>query len=537
MTKKIRIFLTILFCLGAGLSHAQSISGKVFNDANNNGVQDGAEVGYPFVVVNAYAPGSTTPTVTTATTGSPSANAGEFALAGLSAGVQYRIEFVTPTGYHDGAFSALQGHSSVQFATTGATGVNYGIRYANECTISSNPRLIGSQSLNPVNNPSANGVLKSWSYSDRVLELQSNFQSAGPFPPDDLTYTAGTGTPTGVSFDSKNKHIYFSSWAAVAAIFPAPTAGYHAIQIANYSGAGNTFVDQKTLVDLASIGLSTTALNQISSFPTNSAGTAGLGQVAVSGDGKFLYGVNLNDGSIFKLNISNVNYASLPTSAPSSGDLSSIAIPSSVPNPVGGVFRPFALKLKGNTLYIGGINDASTSLNNSNLEMVVLTMDLSTNSFTKVFSSNLNVTAGITQNGYGYAGIFGLTQGYWRDAPSVYSDFQPFFNSIEFDDYGAMLIGITNRTVYTSMSAWQGGYFVRAARNSSGGYTLENAGFSDPFTSTARGAGSGGASGDGPGNSDTYNTDGPGGKFFYENMIHDFHANVFIGGLYVLPGS
>jgi hypothetical protein len=24
-------------------------------------------------------------------------------------------------------------------------------------------------------------------------------------------------------------------------------------------------------------------------------------------------------------------------------------------------------------------------------------------------------------------------------------------------------------------------------------------------------------------------------NFFYENMIHDFHANVFIGGLYVLP--
>jgi hypothetical protein len=73
----------------------------------------------------------------------------------------------------------------------------------------------------------------------------------------------------------------------------------------------------------------------------------------------------------------------LPVSAPTSSDLTSIAIPTGVPNPVGGVFRPFALKINGNTLYIGGINDASTSMNNANLEMVVLSMDLSTNLFTK----------------------------------------------------------------------------------------------------------------------------------------------------------
>jgi hypothetical protein len=60
--------------------------------------------------------------------------------------------------------------------------------------------------------------------------------------------------------------------------------------------------------------------------------------------------------------------------------------------------------------------------------------------------------------------FFGKTQWYWRDEPSLYADFQPFFNSIEFDDYGAMIIGITNRTVYTGTSAFQGGYFVRAAR-------------------------------------------------------------------------
>jgi hypothetical protein len=118
-------------------------------------------------------------------------------------------------------------------------------------------------------------------------ELQSNFQSTAPYPPDDLTHASGTGVPTGVSFDSKNKLIYFSSWAAIASVFPAPTAGYHSIHIANYSGPSNTFVNHKLLIDLASIGLVTTPSNQISTFPTNSAGTAGLGQVAVDGEARF----------------------------------------------------------------------------------------------------------------------------------------------------------------------------------------------------------------------------------------------------------
>jgi hypothetical protein len=62
----------------------QSISGKVFNDANNNGIQDGAEVGYPCVVVNAYAPGSVTPFATTQTIGVPSSNSGQYTLTGLT---------------------------------------------------------------------------------------------------------------------------------------------------------------------------------------------------------------------------------------------------------------------------------------------------------------------------------------------------------------------------------------------------------------------------------------------------------------------
>ncbi|MBK8146105.1 MAG: hypothetical protein IPK62_14510 [Bacteroidetes bacterium] len=531
---KQKIYLLIFITFLALSTTGQSVSGLVFNDANNNALQDGAEVGYPYVTVNAYAPGAVSPTASASTD-----NNGVYSITGLVPATVYRIEFVPPIGYHDGGFGAATGHSSVQFAQTGASNVNYGLRYANECTVASNPRMVVGQCWNPGTPGSNTHVLKSWNYATRVAESQlTNFNYGTPYADGDLLFAANTGAPNGITFNSKNKQIYFTSMAGIPAVFPVPAVGHYGMYAADYSGAGNLFLSHKIMVDLATIGINTTPVNQISTFPDNSAGTAGLGQVAVSGDGNFIYGVNMNDASIFKLDITNVNYASLPVTAPTAANLTSFPIPAGIPNAIGGVFRPFALKLKGNILYIGGINDGSTSLNNANVEMVVLAMNLSTNLFTKVFSHNLSTfTAGITQNGYGYAGIFGKTQNYWRLEPSIYADFQPFFHSVEFDDQGALIIGITNRTLYTSTSAFQAGYFVRAARNNAGGYTLENNGISGSQTSAARGAGTGGAAGDGPGNSDSPNADGPGGKFFYEVMIHDYHANVFTGGLYVLPGS
>jgi hypothetical protein len=165
MKKYVVLILIVFLTVFTQVVKGQTITGKVFNDANNNGSQDGAEVGYPYVVVNAYAPGAVTPTVTATTLGSPSASLGLYTLSGLSSGVKYRIEFITPTGYHDGAFAAIVGHSSIQFATTGATNVNYGIRYANECTIASNPRLVAGQCKN-VTYPDPGGGL-----CTKIMEL------------------------------------------------------------------------------------------------------------------------------------------------------------------------------------------------------------------------------------------------------------------------------------------------------------------------------------------------------------------------------
>ncbi len=529
--KKICLLTLCLFALFT--VQAQDISGRVYNDANNNGTQDGFEVGYPYVTVNAYAPGALVPTATAVTQSGVSL--GDYTITGLTAGVKYRIEFVSPLGYHDGGYAAAVGHSSVQFADAGSININYGIRYANECTVASNPRLIAGQSYTYNGMPgggSGTNALMSWLYNDRTITQCNTCQVAlgyGTYAGADLSHASGVGAPTSVSFDSEKKMVYFSSWTAVSGVFPMPTDGYYSLHVANYGGVGNSFIGAKLLVDLPSIGVDVTPVNQLGTFPDNSAGTAGLGQVAVSNDGNSLFVVNMSKGNIVKINVTNVDYNSLPVTAPTAADVSYIDIPANIPNAIGGIFRPFALKLKGNVLYVGGVNDASVSQLSTDLEMVVLRIDINTNTITKIFSHNLSTfTASITQQGYGSGGIWGLTQLPWSAAHTSHT-FVPFFNSIEFDDYGAMLIGITNRVVYTSASAWQAGYLVRAEKTLNG-YQLENAGISGGFTSAARNPGN-----YTPGNNTS--ADGPGGEWFFENEYTPPHGNCFAGGIYVLPGS
>ena len=125
MNKKLYTIVIFIIFGWCSLAAQTSITGTVFNDGNNNGVKDTSEVGYPYVVVNAYAPGATTPTTTATTLATPSGSIGNYALSGLTAGVKYRIEFINPNGYYNGAF-ATSSKTSVQFASPGATNVNFG---------------------------------------------------------------------------------------------------------------------------------------------------------------------------------------------------------------------------------------------------------------------------------------------------------------------------------------------------------------------------------------------------------------------------
>ena len=94
---------------------AQTISGTVFNDGNNNGIKDIGESGFPYVTIKAY-DNSNVLVTTTSSLATPTANIGDYALSGLSTGAIYRIEFTLPKGYSESAFGIE--NSSVKFVAT-----------------------------------------------------------------------------------------------------------------------------------------------------------------------------------------------------------------------------------------------------------------------------------------------------------------------------------------------------------------------------------------------------------------------------------
>ncbi|OKH38898.1 hypothetical protein NIES2101_35770 [Calothrix sp. HK-06] len=79
--------------IDAGFYKTASLGDKVFNDANNNGIQDAAEVGVVGVTVQLISPvdGSVIATTTTDTNGA-------YTFSGLKPG-DYQVKFTSPTGY------------------------------------------------------------------------------------------------------------------------------------------------------------------------------------------------------------------------------------------------------------------------------------------------------------------------------------------------------------------------------------------------------------------------------------------------------
>ena len=106
------------------------ITGTVFRDFNANGVKDNSatynEIGVGGVTVKCV---GTTGTGTT-TTSSAAATLGQYTLSGCTGTT--RVEFTwTQTGDYSGA-SGTGNNTSVQFVTSTATNVNFGINYPSD---------------------------------------------------------------------------------------------------------------------------------------------------------------------------------------------------------------------------------------------------------------------------------------------------------------------------------------------------------------------------------------------------------------------
>ena len=512
-------------------------------DGNNNGVQDANDNGFPVVTVNAYAPGSNVPDATTITLGTPLADLGKYTLTGLTAGTTYRIEFVLPSGsgpYFSGPMGTGS-KSSVQFAASGSIGVNFGVFFPGKCGSDPDPRLVGTCGL--VNGATTSDPsVVSWRYNTDFYpqtKWEANNYYSAPGPPPVATLHAHSNdiiaTDVGVPWamariPNTNYVVMVPTSSPETGVFGTGGAsGTTAIYMADYSGANAAYSTNKTLVQLSSLSFPLTANHPIGATQPRF-GEFGLGGITVSADGKYIYVVNLGKANLMRIDISGVNYSMLPTTAPTAANITEISFPNSIAGFTAGTdgyFRATAMKQQGGAIYVAGVFDGSLRADNTAVRVVVMRLNTSTNTFTEVFS--YDPTAFLVGN----FSVNNLPQTRWTAAPDAIISgnnyaVQPVVSGLDFDDYGALILGISNRAVYNLNSSNQPGYVISTWRQSDGTFTLENAGLRGPLTTADITEGI---------NSTAHNvfSSGPGNNVFFDQALG--HPYLYSGGILNLTGK
>jgi uncharacterized repeat protein (TIGR01451 family) len=520
---KLQWFIWVGLCLLLAQAANAQISGTVFFDGNNDGIKQLTERTLANMTVNAVAPSGATLTDITDTNGN-------YTILGTTAGLSYRVELSVPFGYNDAAFGSNSG-TSVQFAASNATALDFGINVPDKCSPDRTIRVVTGMGLTSVDDY----TVKSWDYitDRRNVTAMGSAGTTTPHAKDLLDVEVGV--PFGVAVQKRTDLLYFSTIAATLTnVFPAAPDGIDALYVAQYNGPGKTFTGYKFLTKLSSYGISVAALNPVD----NETGEYGLGGVTISEDGNYLYVVNMGKGNIAKIDISGVTFGSIPVGGYTNLPVTEIGLTST--NCPNGIFRPSAIEYYAGRLYVVGICDASVSGSaSSDLRLRGFEMNVATNTFSEVLDYDLSTFTG------GGLRAVGWPQKKWSgtwlgtDSDGSVGEIQPIVPSLGFDDNGAMIIGITNRQVFVNGSSHrETGYMLRTWKETNGSFTVEFGGVSGPYTSTAKGSSTN--SGAQPGyydGSDDPSTAGPGNDWFFEVGRTTSHPYLYNGGILVVPGT
>ena len=525
---------------------AGTISGRVFQDFNGNGLYDtsggtaaaptAVDIGITGVTVSAYSSaGTLAGTTTTAADGTYSLSAGGSG--------PYRIEFTTvPSGYFPSARStdsvavgaSNNSGSTVQFVADGTTPeVNLALNRAQDYC-SNNPELCSQlYGVGDANQPEAVFTIPYTEGSTRTTggTPVTDFQSPGNTS---LATTDQVGTTFGIAYHRQTRRIFVSSYMKKHAKFGpgGPGAIY---QVDRNSGTVSQYVNFDSVFGAGTAGTNphnTADYNTDNGNTTwNAVGKIAFGGMAISDDQAYLYVMNLADRRLYRI----------PTSGTlNSTTITSVAFPTAMPGcTTASEVRPFAVNIYEGTIYVGAVCSRETSggTQSTNLRAYVYTFNPSTLTFgtSPVLNIQLNYPRTETDPGYS-ADWLNWRTNYVTLSSSHFIYPQPMLTDIEFDR-GNMILSLRDRngdqSGYNSASnpgnsgqLFKGitaGDILRACGSPSLGWTLE---------SNGRCASIGGApqnTGEGPGE----------GEYYYQDSYHpngNPHDEIGVGAAMQIPG-
>jgi len=524
---------------------AGTISGRVFQDFNQNGLYDtsggtaaaptAVDIGVQGVSVTAYDSSGVAQGTTT------SAANGTYSLAATGTG-PYRIEFTTiPTGYAPSARSTdsvlggsgTNSGSTVQFVNNGNTSnvnlaLNRGKDYCQD-----NPDICSQ--LYGFGTANTDYAVFSVPYTAGSTRTTGGLPATDFLAPalTNLATAGQVGTTFGIAYKRTTQRVFVSAVMKRHAAFgPGGTGAIY--QVNRTSGTVSQYVNLNTVfgVDTAGPNRHDTSDYDHDNNHTgwDAVGKTALGGMAISDDEANLWVMNLWDRNLYRI--------------PTTGALNNVTIqryafPTTMGNcPRTDDIRPFAVNFYEGSVYIGAVCSREDIGTNPSafLDAYVFSFNPTTTTFTQRLTFRLNYARQETDPGF---------DAEWNNWSSQYQTLstahhiypQPMLTDIEFDR-GNMILSFRDRngdqTGYKVPSdpgdpdnyvrkGITAGDILRACGNPTSGWTLE---------SNARCSGNG--------NGPQSNGSGPGdGEYYYQENYHpngNPHDEVGLGAVMQIPG-
>ncbi len=575
-------FTLLCFLMVIALSVQSQISGTVFRDLNNDGVmQLPGEPGVSGIVINAY-DGSNAIISTTM-----SAANGTYTLPFT---VSVRLEFEFGAGNlcsNAGTdfTTVAQAGNNVRFISASTANVDYGIQNPDDYFVTADPLVFLPQFNrgDPLGGGNAGTVPAFYGFP---------YSSSGNLSAPYQLQASEIGSVWGVAYSKQAKKVFAAAFMKRFSGFgPLGSGGIYLLAPSGATFTATQFYDMDANGYRTRAAAGAVAYGVGSSYTLNGAGTqanwlgpidpvtnmpegfgvigvngpagrgllpitngqfndptafdqvakVGIGDIELSGDGKFLFVMNLFDRQLYRLELDN---AQNPQSVIAVTIYPLPAIP--VTN---GVLRPFGLAVHRNKLYIGSVSSGENGGQNvingiTDLYAYVFEMTDPTGAAlinpAPILSFPLNY-----KKGYVVGGVAGYDQWYpWNSNTANLLQLSeetlpgPILSDIEFTDRGDMILDFCDRSGHqfagnsrkdlsgmTMVGSYDvgGDVLIAGLDCASGQFTLEsNATFLSngvPFTS-------------GPGNNE-----GPGGgEFFHHDYWVAMHHETSVGSAAVLRG-